>query len=61
MRLTRRPVLVLAVAALVVAVALAAAAPQAKAPAKGALKKVKIESTDPALRLKAFDQHTAMK
>ena len=61
MRLIRRPILVLAVAALVVAVALAAAAPQAKAPAKGALKKAKIESTDPALRLKAFDQHTAMK
>jgi photosystem II stability/assembly factor-like uncharacterized protein len=57
MRLTQRSVLALAVAA-VVTVGLVAAAPQAKAPAKA---QKKIENTDPALRLKAFSDHVAMK
>jgi photosystem II stability/assembly factor-like uncharacterized protein len=57
MTLTRRPLLVLAVAALFVAGAVAAA-PQGKAPAKTPKK---IENTDPALRLKAFADHQALK
>ncbi|OGD11835.1 MAG: hypothetical protein A2W20_04525, partial [Candidatus Aminicenantes bacterium RBG_16_66_30] len=57
MRLNQRSVLALAVAAVVLA-GLVAAAPQAKAPAKA---QKKIENTDPALRLKAFNDHVAMK
>jgi len=57
MTLARRPLFVLAVAALVVAGAVAAA-PQGKAPAKTPKK---IENTDPALRLKAFADHQALK
>jgi len=57
MRLTPRSVPALAVAAVVLA-GLVAAAPQKKAAPKG---QVKIESTDPALRLKAFSDHVAMK
>jgi hypothetical protein len=56
MRLSKRSLLALAVAALVIG--FIAAAPQAKAPAKTGKK---IENTDPALRLKAFEQHQAMK
>ncbi|HSA95305.1 MAG TPA: hypothetical protein VLJ16_04590, partial [Acidobacteriota bacterium] len=48
----------LALAAIVVFAGLIAAAPQGKAPAKA---QKKIENTDPALRLKAFEQHQAMK
>src|SRR4030065_76985 len=56
MRSSSRPILALAVVA--VLAGLLAAAPQGKAPAKG-LKK--IENTDPAQRLKWFEQHAAMK
>ncbi|MGZ5453904.1 MAG: WD40/YVTN/BNR-like repeat-containing protein, partial [Candidatus Aminicenantales bacterium] len=56
MRLNKRSIVALCAIALLVA--LAAAAPQGKAPTKGPKK---IENTDPALRLKAFEQHLAMK
>jgi photosystem II stability/assembly factor-like uncharacterized protein len=56
MRLSKHSVLVLALA--VALAGLVAAAPQRKASAKGP---VKIENTDPALRLKAFADHQAMK
>jgi photosystem II stability/assembly factor-like uncharacterized protein len=56
MHLTKRSILAFAVVALVVG--FVAAAPQGKAPAKA---QKKLENTDPALRLKAFDQHAAMK
>jgi photosystem II stability/assembly factor-like uncharacterized protein len=55
MRLAKRSVLVIAVVAGLAA--LVAAAPQKKPAAKG---QVKIENTDPALRLKAFADHAAM-
>ncbi|MBP1659959.1 MAG: hypothetical protein H6P95_1151 [Candidatus Aminicenantes bacterium] len=51
MRLSQRSVLALAV--VIALVGLVAAAPPAKAPAKTPKK---IENTDPALRLKAFEQ-----
>jgi photosystem II stability/assembly factor-like uncharacterized protein len=56
MRLSKRSVLALALAAALAG--LVAAAPQRKASTKGP---VKIENTDPALRLKAFADHQAMK
>ena len=56
MRLTKRSVLVLVLAAFVAT--FLAAAPQGKTPAKG---QKKVENTDPALRLKAFADHLAMK
>jgi len=56
MRLAKRSVPVIAVIAGLAV--LVAAAPQKKPAAKG---QVKIENTDPALRLKAFADHTAMK
>ena len=56
MRLSQRSSSV--VGAVAVLALLVGAAPQGKAPAKG-LKKV--ENTDTALRLKAFEQHVAMK
>jgi photosystem II stability/assembly factor-like uncharacterized protein len=56
MRLSKRTILALGVVA--VLAGLLAAAPPGKAPAKG---QKKIENTDPAQRLKAFEQHTAMK
>jgi photosystem II stability/assembly factor-like uncharacterized protein len=56
MCLSKRSVFALVVVA--VLAGLLAAAPQGKAPAKG---QKKIENTDPAQRLKWFDQHTAMK
>ena len=55
-RPSRRSLLVVALAVLVAGAL--AAAPQGKAPAKA---QKKIENTDPALRLKAFEQHVAMK
>ena len=56
MRLSRRSILALVLA--VVLAGLVAAAPQKKAAGKGP---VKIENTDPALRLKAFADHQALK
>jgi photosystem II stability/assembly factor-like uncharacterized protein len=56
MRLSRRSILALVLA--VVLAGLVAAAPQKKAAGKGP---VKIENTDPALRLKAFAEHQALK
>jgi photosystem II stability/assembly factor-like uncharacterized protein len=56
MRTSHRSILALALAAALAG--LVAAAPQRKASAKGP---VKIENTDPALRLKAFADHQAMK
>ncbi|MGZ5440037.1 MAG: hypothetical protein ACXWFJ_09305, partial [Candidatus Aminicenantales bacterium] len=56
MRLNKRSILALCAVALLVA--LAVAAPQGKTPAKGPKK---IENTDPALRLKAFEAHQALK
>lgn len=56
MHLSKRTAFALAVVALLVG--LLAAAPQSKGPAKG---QKKIENTDPAQRLKWFEQHTAMK
>ncbi len=56
MRLNKRSILALCTVALLAA--LAAAAPQGKAPAKA---QKKIENTDPALRLKAFEAHQALK
>jgi photosystem II stability/assembly factor-like uncharacterized protein len=56
MRLSRRSILALVLA--VVLVGLVMAAPQKKAAGKGP---VKIENTDPSLRLKAFADHQALK
>jgi photosystem II stability/assembly factor-like uncharacterized protein len=56
MCLSKRSLFALAV--VVILVGLLAAAPQGKAPAKG---QKKIENTDPAQRLKWFDEHLAMK
>jgi photosystem II stability/assembly factor-like uncharacterized protein len=56
MRLTKRSILVLVLAAVVATFLVAA--PQGRTPAKG---QKKIENTDPALRLKAFAEHQAMK
>jgi photosystem II stability/assembly factor-like uncharacterized protein len=56
MRLSKRSIFTLTVFAALAA--LVAAAPQRRAAAKA---RVKIENTDPALRLKAFEQHVAMK
>jgi len=58
MRLSKSSVLALAgVAGLI---GLLAAAPQGRAPAKGP-KKVKVENTDPAQRLRWFEEHKALK
>ena len=56
MRLSKHTILALGVVALLVG--FLAAVPQGKAPSKG---QKKIENTDPAQRLKWFEQHTAMK
>src|SRR5512134_244671 len=58
MRQPKRSILVIALAAAVLTAGALAGAPQRKAPAKAAKK---IENTDPALRLKAFEAHQAMK
>ncbi|HPW17002.1 MAG TPA: hypothetical protein PLP83_01330 [Candidatus Aminicenantes bacterium] len=58
MRLSKRSFVIIALAAAVAAAGALAAAPQKKASPRGP---VKVENTDPALRLKAFDEHTAMK
>jgi len=57
MRQPKRSILVFALAAAVLTAGALAGAPQRKAPAKAAKK---IENTDPALRLKAFEAHQVM-
>ncbi len=58
MRLSKRSIITLVLAAAVLVAGALAAAPQKKAAPKG---QVKIENTDPAQRVKAFEQHVAMK
>jgi photosystem II stability/assembly factor-like uncharacterized protein len=58
MRLSKRSIVTLVLAVAVLVAGALAAAPQKKAAPKG---QVKIENTDTASRLKAFDDHVAMK